>query len=390
MGNRKRVHEERRDPRMPTEPGESAHVVDDIVVDRILGASTLDPFGVLLVGSPVSYVDMLRVRNGDAAASDVGDVVANDVGIDDVVDHRDPLITAVFDHIADDVDRIGAVHHDHPWERVDDLVLGGVPITRTVGDESRGPLYARLAVGVSDIDEAVVAVGEGDALDGEVLDPVRGRGPGDTEQAFRHRRLDIRRAHVLARARIVVERSRGLVEVELPRRGQPGEYVEDLVRACDAEAGAPARQLGDDPIGLLQHQPPIAVGSGDHIPGANDVLVPGRAVDDLQIVLVAGDGWHICGGVRDPVATAATVPRPRGLSGGNGIGPGPAFRRDGLAGHVGSRVVHVQVSQLGCAVQRGLVDTATAHGPPGDLRCAVQYRRFTGVGLIVDPVVTRT
>ncbi len=262
-------------------------------------------------------------------------------------------------------------------------------LATAIGDVDSGPLYARLAVGAFDLVEAVVRVGEGDSLEGEVLDPAGVRGSRDIDQRLRHRRLHIRGAHVFTGTGIVVERPRRLVEVELPRRSQPGEHVENRMRARGGEGGARVWQLGDGPVGLLQHQSPVAIGSGDHVPNADNVLVPRGLVDYLQVVFVGGDVRHIRGAVFDPIEAAAAGPCPGGLPGGNGVGPGAAFAGDGLAGHVGSRVVHIEVPQLRLAVERGLIDAAAAHGPTGDLLCTADYRRLSRIALVVDPVFVR-
>src|SRR5205823_4284734 len=99
------------------------------------------------------------------------------------------------------------------------------------------------------------------------------------------------------------------------------------------------------------------------VANARDVLVPGGAIDDLQVVLVRRDGGHGGGGVLHAVGVAAADPGPRGLAGGDRVGPRPAVGGGRLAGEVRARVVDVQVAQLRGSVQRGLGDVPAGDRP---------------------------
>ena len=87
MRERERIREERRNPRVRAESALRGHVVHEVVVDGDLGANAFNPFCELLVGASVPQIDVLRVTDRDAAAGNVGDEIADDVGVDDVVDH---------------------------------------------------------------------------------------------------------------------------------------------------------------------------------------------------------------------------------------------------------------------------------------------------------------
>ena len=130
---------------MPSEPTSRAYVINEVVDDRIVRADALYPGCVFLVRSTISQVNMLRVAHGDSASSDVGDVVAGNVGIDDVVDHRNSFIATVFHDIANEIDGVGAVDVDHRRQCIGDLVFAVVPVAVAIGDVNGGTLYRRLA-----------------------------------------------------------------------------------------------------------------------------------------------------------------------------------------------------------------------------------------------------
>src|SRR5450631_4688127 len=201
--------------RVSAKTRQRADVVHHVIDDRVVGADALHAGRILLVSPPVADVDVLRVANGDATSRDVGDVVPGDVGVDDIVDHRDAFVSAVLDHVAGEVNRVGAGHVDHAGQRVRDLVLAVVPVAVTVRDIHGRALHGRLPVRSREGVEAVVRVLEGDPLEREVLDPVRGRRSPDVDQPLYDGRLDVGRRHVLARPRVVVERPGRLVEEEL-------------------------------------------------------------------------------------------------------------------------------------------------------------------------------
>jgi hypothetical protein len=144
VGDADAIREECGDASMRAEPALSTDGVDEVVAGRDLGADPLHAFGILRVSAAVSQIEMLGVAYRHATAGDVGDAIAGDVGIDDIVDHRDAFVTAVLDHVADEVDGIGVAHRDHSGERVDDFVLAAVPIATAVGDEGGGALNGRL------------------------------------------------------------------------------------------------------------------------------------------------------------------------------------------------------------------------------------------------------
>ena len=56
---------------------------------------------------------MLRMAYRYAARIDVGDIVADDTGVYDIVDHGNSVTAAVLHYIADKVDRIAADYADH-------------------------------------------------------------------------------------------------------------------------------------------------------------------------------------------------------------------------------------------------------------------------------------
>src|SRR4029079_11030309 len=112
-----------------------ADVVKNVVGDRIVRADAFHAGRVFLVATRVAQVHVLGVAHGDAAARDVGDIVPDDRRVDDVVDHRDPFAAAVLDGVADQADRVGVVHRDHPGQGVGDLVFAVVPVAVAVRDE---------------------------------------------------------------------------------------------------------------------------------------------------------------------------------------------------------------------------------------------------------------
>src|SRR5512145_596426 len=146
---------------MAPEASRRAHVMDEVIGDGVIGADPFHASSMLRVGAPIAQEHVLRMPDRNPAARYVGDMVADDLGVDDVVRHRDPFATAVLDDVADELDGVGAVDVDHGGEGIDDLVLARVPITTSVSGEDGGPLYGGFASRIRNAVQIVVCVCEG-------------------------------------------------------------------------------------------------------------------------------------------------------------------------------------------------------------------------------------
>src|ERR1039457_683829 len=215
---------------MPTEAELGAHVVDQVVGDRILRANSFDAVWILFVSTRVRSGNVLRMTYGYSASCDVGDVVTRDIRIDDIVYHRDTFAAAMLHDVADEVDRVSAVHRYHARQRVGDLVLAVVPIAVAIGDIPGCALHGRLATRSSDREQVVVRILERNSLEGQVLDSRRGRRTCDGDQRLDDGGFNIGGGQRLAGSRVVIEGTGRLIEIELSWSIQELERLINRVR----------------------------------------------------------------------------------------------------------------------------------------------------------------
>ena len=142
----------------------------------------------------------------------------------------------------------------------------------------------------------------------------------------------------------------------------------------------------DRAVGLLEQKDPGTVVCGRDVTCTNDVLIPGRAVDDLEVVLIAGDGRDIIAAVLEAIAGAAAGPSPVVLARGDRIRSAPPQRRNASTRHERALVVHVKVPQLRRTVEGCLVDAAAVFGPAAHPRRAAQNGPLVGIRFVMDAV----
>ena len=210
---------------------------------------------------------------------------------------------------------------------------------------------------------------KGDAAERQVLHTVQGRFACDRDELIGEGCFCICGGHVFAVEGIVVEQMLGLVEVEFTRRIHEAQRIVDRVPPAAAEGTVPAGCLRDGAVGLLEEQDERTVFIA-HITGADDVLVPGRTVDDLEVVEIGFDPRHIAGVVLHAVALDAGDPCPVRLSGRDAVLAVAALCLNGDTAHISAVVVDIEVAELVVAVEGRGIERVADLLPAGDLPCA--------------------
>src|SRR3569832_1292033 len=276
------------------------HVVDVVVLDGVAGAD------LVLVGRVVGDVVLGGVAGGELANRDVvvGEV-GDDVSDEKVVDSPRDEVQRGGAHLREDVslevDVVG-VHHTDAGGRVAHrlLVVGG----------RRQVVLAGLRVQESRLAGTQIGrVRERDPLEPEIAGLIGGAGAGDADHRLDHRRDHHRLAHVLARAGLVGQDVRGLVEVPLSRLVQKLQRVLEVVSGLRDAAALPAQvrkrtRVVDGALGALELEGGGAARGGRR--GQTDGAVPPPGHDvhlDLGEVvpvphLGGGDLDVLRGGVR--------------------------------------------------------------------------------------------
>ena len=379
-----------RDRRASAEAVDYGDIIEHILGDGIVLADTFHAHVIFLVvaGLLVADIDVLRMSDGDAAGGDIRDVVAGNGGVDNVIRHGDAVRTRVLDHAVGDVDAVTVGDIDSRGERIRHLVGVLVPVgirKRRVGLRC---LTGRLAVGACHFRQLVIGMREGDAVKTDILHAVtRGLARNDDE-TVEHRRLNVRLGHILALHRVIVEGVGGLVKEELAGIIHKLQRIVDRVPAARREACTPAGCLRDCAVRLL-HEENQRIAVCLDVTGTHNVLVPGRAVDDLKIVEIGRDARKIVDIIFHAVALFAGIPCPVSLALVDAVIAVAALGTDAQAAHVGAVVVDIEVAELGVAVELCSPEIVVALGPAGDLDGTGDDRRFPVIRLVGDAVTVR-